>query len=141
MGFYTAVVYPAVLAGFLLLFCVAGLTFVWTGLHRWLERAVTLMWVASAVQAFLVGGLLVGGRHPDSLVTAIGYLVVSLALLPLLGIGRLGLPDEGPRREPDRPVLTPRQIALVDAVAAMVLAVALAVVAWRLHEVMAGAGR
>jgi hypothetical protein len=120
LEFYTSAVYPAVL--------VVAAILVLAGL-------VTLA-VVVAAQVVVVGGAMLGGADIGIVIT-IGYLLASIALLPLLGIGRLGHPDaaaEDP--DPNRPVLAPDQIARVDAGAAIIVAVALAVVAWRIASII-----
>lgn len=139
MGFYTAVVYPATL-GVLGALVLAGIvTLVWVGAHRALAWAVTATYIVTAVQLIVVTVLLFGGLDV-SLVTTVGYLIVSLVLLPLLGIGRLGEPAAA-ASDPDplRPVLAPDQVARVDAMAALVIGAALAVVAWRIAAIVAAA--
>ena len=138
MGAFVSFVYPLVLCvcGALLL---AGLaTVVFVRAHRWLEWVVTATYVAVAIQAAWVVYLLVTGTSAD-LITTVGYLLATLALLPLLGIGRLGHPDaavEDP--DPSRPVLAPDQIARVDGAAAVAVAIALAVASWRLTVLLGG---
>jgi len=134
--FYTGIIYPVLLTVLAVVVLASVATLARPAAHRWLERAVTAAWVVSIIQALVVGGALVGGHRPSSLPTAIGYLVVSIAMLGLFGIGRLGAPNAGGKPDPERPVLSPRQIAQVDAVAGITVAIALAVVAWRLVDVM-----
>lgn len=138
MSAYLTVVYPAVLAVSALLLVVGVVTLVFVRAHRVLEWVVTATYVAVVVQALFVIGLLLTGTSAD-LVLAIGYLLATVALLPLLGIGRLGTPEaaaEDP--DPNRPVLQPDQIARVDAGAAIAVGIALAVASWRIVIVLGG---
>lgn len=139
MGFYTSVVYPAVLAAMGAVVLTGLVTLLWSRAHTALKWAVTAVWIVSAVQLVTVGVLLAGDVDAP-LVTTIGYLLVSVALIPLFGIGRLGEPEAAAvDADPNRPVLAPDQVAKVDAVAGLILAVSLAVVAWRLAQIMVAA--
>jgi len=86
--------------------------------------------VIEAITLLLV---VLGGGVP--VVITVGYLLAAIALLPLLGIARLGAPDAN-NDDPNRPILQPDQIARVDGAAAMIIAVAAAVVAWRLATIL-----
>ena len=113
-------------------------TLIFVGAHKVLEWAVTAAYVVVGLQALWVVGLLVTGTSA-SLVLTLGYLLATIALLPLLGIGRLGHPDaalEDP--DPSRPVLAPDQIARVDGGAAIAVGIALAVASWRITVVLGG---
>jgi hypothetical protein len=139
MDLYTGVIYPAVLVVLGALVVVALVTLVCVDAHRALKWAVTATYIATAVQLLAIIIVLFGNVRP-SLITTVGYLVVSVVLLPLMGIGRLGEPEaaaEDP--DPNRPVLASDQIARVDAVAAIVIGLALAVVAWRLADILVAA--
>ncbi len=136
MTLYLDAVYPAVLVVCAVLALVGAVTLIWIPAHRVLEWTVTVTYVAVAIQALVVILAMVSGVDMGIVVT-IGYLLASVALLPLLGIGRLGHPDaaaEDP--DPNRPVLAPDQIARVDGGAAVIVAIALAVVAWRIASIM-----
>ncbi|MCB2411376.1 hypothetical protein LGT39_00765 [Demequina sp. TTPB684] len=129
-------VYPAVLVATAVLFVVAAITLAWVRAHRVLQWAVTGFYVVTLVEVLTLLTAIVSGDVP--VVITIGYGLAAVALLPLLGIGRLGSPDADDP-DPNRPVLQPDQIARVDAVAAMIIAVAAAVVAWRLAVIFEGA--
>ena len=138
MDGYSSVVYPAVLAVSGALVVLGIVTLIAVGAHRVLQWAVTAAYVVVAIQAAWVGYLLISGTKADAVVT-IGYLLATLALLPLLGIGRLGHPDaaaEDP--DPNRPVLAPDQIARVDGAAAIAVGIALAVASWRITVLLGG---
>jgi len=129
---YVSVVYPAVLVVCALLVLTGLVTLFAVGPHRVLQWVVTATYVAVVVQALWVIGLMLSGADAD-LVLAIGYLLATVALLPIMGIGRLGTPEaaaEDP--DPTRPVLQPDQIARVDAGAAIAVGIALAVASWRI---------
>ena len=129
-------VYPAVLVATAVLFVVAAISLVWIRAHRVLQWAVTGSYVVTLVEVLTLLTAIFSGDVP--VVITIGYGLAAVALLPLLGIGRLGSPDvDDP--DPNRPVLQPDQIARVDAVAAMIIAIAAAVVAWRLAVIFEGA--
>jgi len=139
VGAYTSFVYPAVLAVSAALVVLGIATLIFVGAHKVLEWAVTAAYVVVGLQALWVVGLLVTGTSA-SLVLTLGYLLATIALLPLLGIGRLGHPDaalEDP--DPSRPVLAPDQIARVDGGAAIAVGIALAVASWRITVVLGGA--
>lgn len=139
MGFYTSAVYPAMLGVFGVTVLLGIVTLVWVPAHRALKWSVTAVWILTAVQLVVIALLLVGDVDAP-LLTTIGYLLVSVALLPLFGIGRLGEPEAAVADpDPNRPVLAPDQVARVDAVAALILAVSLAVVSWRLEQIMVAA--
>lgn len=132
MGAYSSAVYPAVLIVSAALVVLGIATVVFVGAHRILQWAVTAAYVVVVVQILAVAALLLTGTSADLAVT-IGYLLATAALLPLLGIGRLGHPDaaaEDP--DPNRPVLAPDQIARVDGAAAIAVGIALAVASWRI---------
>jgi hypothetical protein len=133
---YLDAVYPAVLAATAVLFAVGAATVVWIGAHRVLQWVVTGFYVVTLVEVLTLLSAIFSGDVP--IVITVGYGFAAIALLPLLGIGRLGSPDADDP-DPSRPVLQPDQIARVDAVAAMIIAIAAAVVAWRLAEIFDGA--
>lgn len=130
MGVYTGVVYPAVLVVCAILAVVALITLVFIQAHRVLTWVVTATYVVVAAQALVVVAGLIGGAKVGIVITA-GYLIATIALLPLLGIARLGHPDADDP-DPNRPILEPDQIARVDAGAALIVALALVAAAWRL---------
>jgi hypothetical protein len=130
VGVYTTVIYPAVLIVCALLALVALVTLVYIQAHRVLTWIVTVTYVAVAVQAVVVVAGLIAGAKVGIVITA-GYLIATIALLPLLGIARLGHPDADDP-DPNRPILEPDQIARVDAAAALIVALALVAAAWRL---------
>jgi hypothetical protein len=136
---YLSIAYPAVLVVCGALVATGIVTLVFVRAHRVLQWVVTAAYVAAVIQALWIAALLLSGTSADLVVT-LGYLLATLALLPLLGIGRLGHPDaahEDP--DPSRPVLAPDQIARVDGAAAIAVGIALAVASWRLTVVL-GAG-
>ncbi|WP_062516510.1 hypothetical protein [Demequina gelatinilytica] len=136
MDVYTGVVYPLVLIACAVL-AVAGLAaLAWPRLHRALTLITPAAFVAAGVQAITVVTLLLSGVDAD-MILALGYLIASVALLALLGIGRLGTPEAAAGDpDPSRPVLSPLQIARVDAAAASIVAIALAVVSWRIYVIL-----
>ncbi|WP_291380039.1 hypothetical protein [Demequina sp.] len=136
MTAYLNAVYPTVLVSTAVLFVVAAVTLAWIRAHRALQWVVTGFYVMTLVEILTLLSAILAGGVP--IVITIGYGLAAVALLPLLGIGRLGSPDADDP-DPSRPVLQPDQIARVDAVAAMIIAVAAAVVAWRLAEIFEGA--
>lgn len=136
MTAYLDAVYPAVLAATAVLFLAGGVTMAFIGAHRALTWVVTGFYVVTAVEVVTVLGILIGGDVP--VVITIGYVLAAVALLPLLGIARIGAPDAA-STDPDRPILQPDQTARVDGAAAMIVAVAAAVVAWRIAVILGGA--
>ncbi|WNM25520.1 hypothetical protein [Demequina capsici] len=139
MELYSGIVYPTVLIVAAVLVAVGVVTLLASGAHRVLKVAVSVAWVATAIQAIGVIAALVNGV-PAGIVITVGYLLASVALLPLLGIGRLGEPPApGEPVDPDRPVLRPDQIVRLDAIAAVVIGLAIAVVAWRLDMILEAA--
>lgn len=137
MDFFEGYVYPLVL-GFAMVLALTGLvTLVWVRAHRMLTWVVTAAYVVTAIEVLAIINALLGGGIP--IVITLGYLLAAIALLPLLGIGRLGEPEaaaEDP--DPNRPVLAPDQIARVDGAVAIVVAIAMAVVAWRIVVIFQG---
>ncbi|WP_430868935.1 hypothetical protein [Demequina aurantiaca] len=137
MGFFEGFVYPLVL-GFSAVLALTGLvTLVWVRAHRVLKWVVTAAYVVALIEVLAIANALLGGGIP--VVITLGYMLAAIALVPLLGIGRLGEPDaaaEDP--DPNRPVLAPDQIARVDGAVAIIVAVAMAVVAWRIDVIFHG---
>lgn len=136
MTAFVDVAYPGVLGAATVLFLVGATSALWIRAHRALEWVVSAFWAVTAVEVLWLIVLLATGQAP--VVITLGYALAAAALLPLLGISRLGAP-EAAADDPGRPVLQPDQMARVDGVAAMIVAVAAAVVAWRLAVIMAGA--
>ncbi|WP_062212127.1 hypothetical protein [Demequina oxidasica] len=137
MEFFEGYIYPLVL-GFSALLALTGIvTLLWIRAHRVLTWVVTAAYVVTLIEVLAIINALLGGGIP--LVITIGYLLAAIALMPLLGIGRLGEPDaaaEDP--DPNRPVLAPDQIARVDGAVAIIVAIAMSVVAWRVFEIFQG---
>jgi len=139
VGAYSSVIYPAVLADCVALAVAGIVTLVWIRAHRALQWIVTATYLVVALQAIAVIALLISGVDADAII-AVGYLLATVGLLPLLGIGRLGTPDAAASDpDPNRPVLQPDQIARVDGGAAIAVAIALAIASWRI-TVLLGAG-
>jgi len=139
MDAFDGFVYPLVLGFSALLALVGLLTLLWVSVHRVLKWVVTGAYIVTAIELFVVIGIMLGGNGVPVEIT-IGYLFAAIALLPLLGIGRLGEPDaadEDP--DPNRPVLATDQIARVDGTVAVIVAIAMAVVAWRIVEIFQAA--
>jgi hypothetical protein len=135
VGAYSSLIYPAVLVVSAALVLHGIVTLIAVGTHRSLQWVVTAAWVVTVVQAAAIVVLLLSGASADA-VLAVGYLLATVALLPLLGIGRLGTPEAAADDpDPNRPVLQPDQIARVDAAAAIAVGIALAVASWRLTVV------
>lgn len=131
MGVYTGFVYPLVLVVAAILAGAGALTLIWPRAHRALTWVVTATWGAVGVHLVTVIVVLIGGNSAGLVIT-VGYLVASAALLMLLGIGRLGTAEAAQADpDPNRPVLSPDQVARVDAAAAIIVAIALAVLVWR----------
>ena len=138
MGAYSSVIYPAVLSDCVALALVGIVTLIWIRAHRALQWIVTATYLVVALQAVAVIALLISGVDADAIIT-VGYLLATVGLLPLLGIGRLGTPDAAAADpDPNRPVLQPDQIARVDGGAAIAVAVALAVASWRITVLLGG---
>lgn len=136
MALYGGVIYPAVLIACALLVIAGVVTLAQVRAHRVLEWVVTAFWIVTAVQAIAVAVVLFSGSDAG-LVLTLGYVLATILVLPLLGIGRLGAPDaaaEDP--DPNRPVLQPDQIARVDGGAAVIVAIAAAVLAWRIAIIL-----
>ena len=136
MAAYLDAVYPGVLAACAVLFLAGSVTMVAIRAHRALTWIVTGFYVVTAIEAITLIVILLNGGAP--VVITVGYLLAAIALLPLLGIARLGAPDEN-NLDPSRPILQTDQIARVDGAAAMIIAVAAAVVAWRLATILGAA--
>lgn len=133
MGVYSDTVYPLVLAASAGLLIFGIVTVFAPRVHSLLRLAAIAFRIVIAVQALAVVFAVIGSKS-DVFMT-LAYLVAALAMLPLLGISRLGQP-EAAQTDSDRPVLTPVQSAKVDGGAAALVAVASAVVTWRIHEVL-----
>ncbi|WP_084037950.1 hypothetical protein [Demequina sp. NBRC 110053] len=139
MALYAGVIYPATVGWCLVLLVVAIATLVRVRLHPILEWVVTGMWIVTGIQAIAVVIALLSGNDAGIVLT-VGYLLATVAVLPLLGIGRLGAPDAAAADpDPNRPVLAPDQIARVDAGAAAIVAVTAAVLAWRIAVLLGAA--
>ncbi len=137
MDTYSSVAYPGVLAVMAIVLVAGGAALVSPRLGGALPGVAWVARVATVVEVLVIAILVITGSTHPSLFTLVGYLLSALVLLGLFGISRLGAPPEpGQPHEADRPVLSPRQSIQVDAVAAMIVAVALAVVAWRLHAIL-----
>ena len=133
-------VYPAVLIAAAVLALTGVVTALWIKAHAALKAVVTGMYLVTVVEVVIAALALFDSKAP--VVLTIGYLLAAAALLPLLGIGRLGEPDapgSGKTPDPERPILQADQIARVDAVAAIIVAIAAAVVAWRIAVIFEGA--
>ncbi|SEI95123.1 hypothetical protein [Demequina mangrovi] len=136
MAVYTGVVFPLVLVVCAALALAGAATLAFPRLHRAVQWAVPVTIGAVALQAVTVIVLLFSGADVDLILT-LGYLIASVALLALLGIGRLGTPEAAAADpDPNRPVLSPVQIARVDAASALIVAVAIAVVSWRILVIL-----
>lgn len=140
MAAYLDVVYPAVLVACAVLFVAGGITMAAIRAHRILKWVVSGFYVVTAIEVISLIVALVTGGAP--VVMTVSYLFAAIALLPLLGIARLGAPDsdDTPSKDtdPNRPILQPDQTARVDGAAAMIIAIAAAVVAWRLATILGG---
>ena len=140
MSAYLDVVYPAVLIACGVLFLAGALTMAAIRAHRMLKWVVSGFYVVTAIEVISLIVALVQGGAP--VVMTVSYLFAAIALLPLLGIARLGAPDSGDtpskEKDPNRPILQPDQIARVDGAAAMIIAIAAATVAWRLATILGG---
>jgi len=126
-------VYPGVLAASAVLFLAGAATMAAIRLHRALTWVVTGFYAVTVIEAITLIVILVNGGVP--VVITVGYILAAVALLPLLGIARLGAPDAD-SDDPNRPILQTDQIARVDGAAAMIIAVAAAVVAWRIATIL-----
>ena len=141
MAAYLDVVYPAVLVACAVLLVAGGITMAAIRAHRILNWVVSAFYVVTAIEVISLIVALVTGGAP--VVMTVSYLFAAIALLPLLGIARLGAPDSDDTpskdKDPNRPILQPDQIARVDGAAAMIIAIAAAVVAWRLATILGAA--
>ncbi len=147
MRAFSDVVYPAVLlamaavlAAGALAYLVATRTAPTQNPVRFARLLIVAAWVArgaTGIEIIAIGALLGAGVTHPPMVMTIGYLVAAVAVLALLGISRFGAPPApGQTRDPEQPVLSPRQMVQADGMAAMVVGVALAVVAWRLNTIL-----
>ncbi|MFV0634293.1 hypothetical protein [Demequina sp.] len=136
MALYGGIVFPATIAWCVVLLASGLITLVRVRFHRALELVVTGMWIVTGIQAIAVVAVLLSGNDAG-LVLTIGYLLATIVVLLLLGIGRLGTPDAAATDpDPNRPVLAPDQIARVDAGAAVIVAIAAGVLAWRIFVIL-----
>lgn len=139
MDLYAGFIYPAVLVVCAGLVAAGIVTIAFVRAHRALEWVVTAAWIVTAVQAIAVIVLLIGGNDAGIVLT-VGYVLATVAVLPLLGIGRLGDPAAASADpDPNRPVLQPDQIARVDGGAAVIVGIAAAVLAWRIAVLLGAA--
>lgn len=136
MAIFADTIYPVVLAACAALALFGLLSLVWIRTHGALKLAVKGFVIVIAVEVLAVVFAVVNGDAPAFI--TIAYLLAAVALLPLLGIGRLATP-EAAKKDPGRPVLQPDQIARVDGGAAVLVAIAQAVVAWRFYEIIMAA--
>lgn len=134
MEWYVAWGYPAVLVASGVLAMLAAATMLVVRAHPILRAAHKGFVAVVLAQAVLVIVAVVQGAPAFM---SISYLVASLVVLFPLGISRLGTP-EAAAAEPGRPVLKPDQQARVDAGAAILVAIAQAVIAWRFVEIFQG---
>lgn len=135
MEWYVAWGYPAVLIATGVLALAGAVTMLVVRAHP-LLRALHKGFVAVVLaQAALVIVAVVQGAPAFM---TLSYMAASLVVLFPLGISRLGTP-EAAADEPGRPVLQPDQRARVDAGAAILVAIAQAVIAWRFVEIFQGA--
>lgn len=135
MEWYVAWGYPAVLVASGLLAVLAAATMLVVRAHPILRAAHRGFAAVVLAQAVLVIVAVIQGAPAFM---SISYLAASLVVLFPLGISRLGTP-EAAAAEPGRPVLQPDQRARVDAGAAILVAIAQAVIAWRFVEIFQGA--
>ena len=142
MRAFSDVVYPAVFGAMVAVLAVGAVAYVAAsrGSVRFARLLVVATWVARAstgIEIVAIGALLGAGVTHPPMVMLVGYLVAAVAVLGLLGISRLAAPPApGEAPDPEKPVLSPRQAVQADGVAAMVVGVALAVVAWRLNTIV-----
>jgi hypothetical protein len=133
MEAFVSFAYPAYLFACGVLAIAGALSAATVRMHKTLQWVVTGFYVVTVIAVGMgVIGLFSGG----DVVLLLGYLLAQLGILLLLGIGRLGDP-EAAKHDPDptRPILSPRQIARVDGGAALIVAVAGAVLAWRIATI------
>lgn len=133
MAIFGDTIYPVVLAACAALAFFGLLSLVWVRTHGALKLAVKGFVIVIAVELLAVIFAVVSGDAAPFITVA--YLVAAVALLPLLGIGRLATPDAA-KKDPGRPVLQPDQIARVDGGTAILVAIAQAVIAWRFYEII-----
>lgn len=138
MPAFTTVVYPVLLIASLALAVLGGLTIAAPRLHRVLKAVHVAYRVLIFLECAVIAWAIIAGDTPV-LMTAM-YIGAILATLLLLGIGRLGTPEAAQKNpEAGRPILSPAQVAKVDGGAAVLVAVAQAVLTWRVHEIMLAA--
>ena len=147
MTAFTNVVYPAVLLAMVAVLAAGAVAYVAATRAartdnpvRFARLLTVATWVArsaTGLEIVAIGALLGAGVTHPPMVMLIGYLVAAVAVLGLLGISRLGAPSASAEsRDPNQPVLSPRQMVQADGAAAMIVGVALAVVAWRLNTIV-----
>ncbi len=139
MELYHSVVYPLTLVVFGATAVMGVISAITTRFGAVLAWFGTSVWIATAVQTIaVIVGLIAG--WDVSLPLILGYALAGIILLFLLGIGRLGEPSAAElKAEPDRPVLSPAQVVRVNGMAAALVGVAAAVVAWRIDEIVMSA--
>lgn len=133
MTVFVDTIYPVVLAACLALALFGIVTLIFHRAHSAMRYAVMGFVIVIALEVLAVAYAIVSGDAAPFI--TIAYVVAALALLGLLGIARLGTP-EAAAKDPGRPVLSPEQRAKVDAGAAILVAGAQAVVAWRFYEII-----
>lgn len=137
MDLFEGYIYPLVLGFSALLALMGVVTLVFVRAHRALTWVVTAAYVVTLIEVLAIVNALLGGGLP--IVITLGYMLAAIALMPLLGIGRLGDPEAAADDpDPNRPILAPDQIARVDGAVAVIVAIAMAVVAWRLDVIFSG---
>jgi hypothetical protein len=136
MTVFVDTIYPVVLAACLALALFGTVCLFVQRAHGALRYAVMGFVIIIGVEVLAVVYAIVSGDAAPFI--TIAYVVAAVALLGLLGIARLGTP-EAAAKDPGRPVLQPDQIARVDGAAAILVAGAQAVVAWRFYEIMMAA--
>jgi len=135
MQLYLDAGYPLILAVSGVLAVMGMVTMVWVRTHGLLRQAGRTYVGAIVAQAIVV--VIAVFQGAPAFMT-LSYAVASLAVLVALGISRLGTP-EAAADDPTRPVLQPDQQARVDAGAALLVALAQAVIAWRFMEIFQAA--
>lgn len=135
---FTSVVYPTVLIACLLLAILGALTIARPGLHRALRIGQAVFRVIIVIEVVAIIAAVFSGDTP--VLMTLMYVGAILATVFLLGVGRLGSAEAAARSpEAGRPILSPAQIAKVDGGAAILVALAQAVLTWRVHEIVLAA--